>query len=54
MGADGRMGVTLAVAGTGVALLVAGAVSLGGAWAAVITGVALVALGVLVDWERLS
>jgi hypothetical protein len=48
------MGVSLAVILAGLGLLVAGAVMLGGAWAAVGAGVALIVLGVLVDWERLS
>jgi glucose dehydrogenase len=46
------MGVIVAL--TGVALVVAGAVVLGGAWAAVVAGVTLIILGLLVDWERLS
>lgn len=52
MGADGRMGVIVTLAG--LALLVASLVVLFGPWAGVATGLGLALAGVLVDWERLS
>jgi hypothetical protein len=48
------MDLTLLITLAGLSLVVAGAIALGGAWAAVVAGVFLVVLGVLVDWEKLS
>jgi hypothetical protein len=42
------------VALRGVALVIVGATVLAGAWALVAAGVVLVALGLVVDWEKAS
>lgn len=45
---------SLAVVTTGTALIVAGATWLLGPWALIVSGIVLVAAGLLIDWEVLG